>query len=89
MHTITPVKLFLLDSIGALFTAFMFGFVLRKLEAVFGLPREVLFPLAIIAIVYSVFSFVCFLRAGKHWRKLWKGIAIANALYLVITMLLV
>ena len=66
---------------GALASAFMLGIVLPLLGT--GMPELVLRALALAAVVFSVYSISCFvLRKGGRWLKL---IALANALYCVVT----
>jgi hypothetical protein len=84
-----PQRIFLLDGIGAFLTAAMLMGVLAPFEAVFGMPREVLFVLAAIAGVFAMYSLSCYRFAGQHWRPLLKVISIANLLYCCLTLALV
>ncbi|TVR77981.1 MAG: hypothetical protein EA412_09780 [Chitinophagaceae bacterium] len=84
-----PQKLFLIDSIGALLSAFLLGVVLVKLEPFFGMPRKVLYLLSAIALIFAVYSFFCFLYARKDWRIFMKYIAFANSAYCCLTIALV
>lgn len=89
LRSVHPRQLFLLDSLGALLTAFMLGVILVRFEHMFGMPRQVLYALASIAFIYSLYSFVCFSRFGKNWRLLLKIIAIGNLIYGCLSMGLV
>lgn len=89
LNEIKPRKLFLVDSLGALLTALMLGFVLTNLESVFGMPQKVLYPLSAIALAYSIYSFWCYQRAKENCRPFLKAIAIANLAYCCATVGLV
>jgi len=89
LNNIPPKKLFLLDSLGAILTALLLGMILVQFESSFGMPRQVLYPLAFIAGVFSIYSFICFLRIKENWRPYLKVIAFANLLYCCLTMGLV
>jgi type III secretory pathway component EscS len=84
-----PKLLFLIDSCGALLTAFLVGMVLPRFQSLFGMQTETLTYLALIALVFAVYSFACYFFAGKRWRMLMRIIASANLLYCVLTLLLV
>jgi CHASE2 domain-containing sensor protein len=80
-----PKKLFLIDSSGAMVTAFLSGVILVRFEEFFGMPRKVLLFMSLLAAVYAVYSMGCFLYAGLHWRPLLNTIAVANLVYCFIT----
>jgi hypothetical protein len=82
---INPKYLFLVDSLGALLSAFLLGIVLVEFEPVFGLPARVLHILALIACCFAVYSFFCFVRLKEKWRPFMRIIAIANLLYCALT----
>jgi hypothetical protein len=88
LNKINPTKLFLIDSLGGLLSAFMLGFVLVKFENSVGMSRSILYFLSGIALVFSVYSFVCFLWGIKNWQIYLKIIAIANLLYCCLTVIL-
>ena len=87
--TSNPKRLFLIDSLGAVLTAFMLGVVLVQFEQVFGMPRRVLYVLSLAACGFAAYSFLCYLFAGKNWRPFLTVIAIANLLYCFVTLGLV
>lgn len=89
LQRISPRKLFFLDSIGALLTAFLLGIVLAELESIFGVPQEQLYFLAIIALVLAIYSLTCALKANRYWKPLMQGIAIGNMLYVILTIVMV
>ena len=82
-------KLFLLDSIGAMLSAFMLGVVLVRAEHIFGMPAQVLYPLAAVAAIFFLYSFTCYLKVRANPAPFLKFIAIANSIYSVITLSLV
>lgn len=84
----SPRQLFLVDALGASVTAFLTGVVLAHFEAYIGMPRNVLYPLAMVACVFAVYSFSCYFFSGKKWRPLLRGIAAANVLYCCVTLAL-
>jgi hypothetical protein len=81
-------KLFLIDSLGALLTAILLGFVLARFEPVFGMPKKVLYILSFIACIFFIYSFLCFLGKVENWRRYLKIIAVANLLYCCLTIVL-
>ena len=84
-----PNHLFLADAIGALLTAILSGVILVKLEYLFGMPTKVLYGLSILASIFAIYSFLCFLFAKKNWSIYLIIIAIANIFYCCITSILV
>jgi hypothetical protein len=86
---VSPKKLFLVDSLGALLTAMMLGVVLVRFESVFGMPKQVLYPLSLIGCLFSIYSLACFLRFPHNWRPYLKAIAMANLAYCGLSMALV
>lgn len=83
-----PRKLFLLDSLGAILTASMLFFVLRKLNNFFGMPIIVLENLALLALCFAFYSIICFLFLKKNWSFYLHIIAFANLSYGLLTMFL-
>lgn len=82
-------KLLLVDSLGALLSAFMLGIILAHFHDLFGMPPKVLYPLSFIAILFALHSFYCYFRAAKTWKISLKIIALANLMYGCITAVLV
>lgn len=82
----TPRKLFLIDSMGALLSAFMLGVVLVRAEHIFGMPSQVLFPLSAVASLFFLYSFTCYLKVQTAAAPFLRFIAIANFLYTIITL---
>lgn len=80
-----PKRLFLIDAIGALVSAVMLGFVLTGFESSFGMPVKTLRILAIIPVLYFFYSFTCFVKTPRNWRKYLRAIAAANVSYCALT----
>lgn len=89
VNKITPRQLFLLDSIGALLTATMLGFVLPMFQEYFGMPVDTLHTLSIIAVCFFLYSLLCYISNPQQWKPFLKIIATANALYCCLTTTLV
>ncbi len=83
---LSPKKLFLIDAAGALLTAFFLFAILRPFDQYFGMPVSVLNLLALVALLYLIYSFSCFLFAGDKWRIFIKIIIVANLLYCILTL---
>jgi len=74
-------RLFLIDGIGAIFSALLLGVVLVKFEQFFGIPRAALYCLAAAPCLFAVYDFLCYWKAGERSNLLLKVIAIMNLLY--------
>ena len=86
---LNPKRLFLLDGVGALLTAFLLFALLRTFTEQFGMPEPALDLLIIIALGFSVYSFCCFLLVNKVWQPFLLAIIIANLFYCCLTLGLV
>ena len=86
---ISPKQLFLIDSFGALVSAFMLGIVLVEFNDWFKMPIRELYILGGLAVVFAVYSFLNYTFFSENWRSFMKIIAIVNLLYCVLTMSLV
>lgn len=80
-----PKLLFLIDSIGAMMTAFSLYAVMRPLNAYIGMPKAVLTNLSVIAFCFCIYSFSCYLFVKKHWPPYIRIIGVANLLYCALT----
>ncbi|MCU0361644.1 MAG: hypothetical protein MUF75_13210 [Bacteroidia bacterium] len=81
--------LFLMDSLGALTTAFFLFVVLREFNMYFGMPKTVLTYLSVIAFCFCLYSTLCFLFLKGPKSPFIRLIGIANLLYCVLTIALV
>lgn len=77
--------LFLVDSIGAVMTAFFLFVVMRQFNEYFGMPETVLSYLSVIAVCFCVYSTACFLFLKTGWAPFIRLIGIANLLYCALT----
>jgi hypothetical protein len=84
-----PKILFLIDSLGALVTAFFLFVILKKFNLYFGMPQTTLTYLSIVAIVFCLYSMSCFLFLNNHWQPFLKIISLGNLLYCCLTIGLV
>lgn len=80
-----PKKLFLIDCLGALLTAFLLFVVLRAHHEFFGVAVRTLTLLAGIAVIFSIYSASCFLFLKANWVPFIQAISIANLLYCMLT----
>lgn len=82
---LNPKRLFLIDSIGALITAFFLFVIMRN----FGMPNPVLTHLSIAAVGLSVYSLACFFILRGNWSPFLMALGIANLLYCSWTTILI
>ncbi len=85
IYKINPNLLFLVDSLGALLSAFLLSQLLARFENVFGMPKNELYQLSIIASFFALYSLTCYLSKLENWKLYLKLIAIANLIYCIIT----
>ena len=76
-----PKKLFLIDGLGAILSAFLLGVVLVKAEIYFGIPSSTLYVLATIPILFAIYDLYCYRKDRSELGYSLKGIAILNLLY--------
>lgn len=81
-----PKALFLIDSLGAMLTAFFLFVILRNFNEYFGMPTIILTYLSAIAACFFIYSTVCFFFLKENWTPFIRAISIANLLYCVLTM---
>lgn len=82
---LSPQKLFLIDGLGALLSAFLLGVVLVQFESIFGMPKTTLYLLAFIPCVFATYDTICYLKARDNDLLLLKGIAMANLSYCLLS----
>ena len=78
-------RLFLIDSLGAILTAFFLFVIMRQFNGYFGMPKTVLTYLSLIAICFCIYSTTCFLFLKGRWTPFIRLIGIANLLYCALT----
>ena len=81
-----PGLIFLIDSVGALATAFSLIVVLRQFNDYIGMPDMILVYLSAIAACYCIYSAACFLFLKENHAPFIKAISLLNLLYCVLTM---
>ena len=87
--TLKPRSVFLVDGVGAVLTAFLLITVLKTFNEYFGMPRETLTILSILALILAIYSFSCFAFSDNNSQKLLKPIIVANLTYCILTLGLV
>lgn len=86
---LNPQKLFLIDGLGAILSAFLLGVVLTRFEQVFGIPSKTLYFLAIIPIFFAIYDLYSYQKKHQKVGLLLKGIAILNLIYCLISVALI
>jgi hypothetical protein len=77
--------LFLIDSIGAFMTAFSLFVIVRHFNSFFGIPKNELTFLSVIAVCLGIYSAVCFLFLKGNWNPFIRFVGIANLIYCALT----
>ena len=81
-----PKALFLVDALGALLTALLLFVVVKHFNTYFGMSETMLGYLSLIAGVLCIYSATCFFFLKENWPPFIRGIAIANILYCLLTL---
>ncbi|MDX8553835.1 hypothetical protein MK851_09410 [Tenacibaculum sp. 1B UA] len=79
--TLNPKKLFLIDGLGAVLSAFLLGVILVNLESIIGIAPSTLYLLAVLPIFFAVYDFYSYQKIHNELKPFLKGIAILNLLY--------
>ncbi|MFZ5630461.1 MAG: hypothetical protein ACOY5B_15120 [Spirochaetota bacterium] len=74
-------RIFLVDGVGAAYSATMLGVVLAAFVPFFGMPTAVLYPLAGTAVCLAVYSLSCHFFKPRRWQIFLRGIATLNLAY--------
>ena len=82
-------SIFLLDGVGAVVSVLLLGVVLPALQPWIGMPLRVLHLLALIPILYAVYSLCCYWLVDHRNPRWLLAIMAANTLYCVLTAILV
>ncbi|AFM11656.1 hypothetical protein [Turneriella parva] len=77
----SPKHIFLVDGLGAAYSATMLGVVLAAFVPFFGMPTAVLYPLAGTAVCLAVYSLSCHFLKPRRWQTFLRGIATLNLAY--------
>ncbi len=78
-----PRALFFADYLGAILSSFILGIVLVYFQSYIGLPKTILYQLAIIAMVLMTYSGLCILLIKKNHKPFLFTIGIANICYCI------
>ncbi|MEP1033040.1 hypothetical protein [Ekhidna sp.] len=81
-------RLFLIDGIGATASAIFLGIILVRFNEWIGMPVNVLYILAALAVVFGCYSLSCHFLSILNWRSWLRLIAIVNLLYCLTTLIL-
>lgn len=85
MRSLTLKTVFLIDAIGAVVTSFLLAAVLRTFNEYFGMPKNILSLLSIVAIIFAAYSFSCFVFLKQNSQNFLKPIILANFSYCILT----
>ncbi len=83
--TANQKKLLLIDSIGALATAFFLFLIVRERNQYFEIPRPEATYRSAIAVVFSLYSGACYLLLRRGFTPFIRFIGIANLIYCAFT----
>ncbi len=83
-----PKRMFLVDALGAILTAFMLGVVFVNYQGHIGMPTSILIKLSLLACIFAVYSFTCSSKSFKNWKVFLRIIAFANLGYCFTTITL-
>lgn len=81
--TRNPKNLFFIDGTAAMLSVLLLGVVLVHFESYIGMPISILYSLAVMAAVFTIYSFSCYFFIKKNWEIYLRIIAIANSLYCI------
>ncbi|MBA4259980.1 MAG: hypothetical protein C0446_12510 [Chitinophaga sp.] len=84
-----PKAIFLFDSIGAFISAICLLIISRYYSDYFGINHSTFQLLAILPIVFCIYSACCFLFVKRSYKPFILIIAIANFLYCLITLVFI
>ncbi len=82
----TPKKIFLIDSLGAMMSSFGMFMICNFFQSHIGLSGDILFALALVGVMYSLYSMGCYLLLNSPSRPFILAIAFANGLYVITIM---
>ncbi|MCW7492616.1 hypothetical protein ND861_09220 [Leptospira sp. 2 VSF19] len=78
--------IFLIDGLGAIFSEVLLSLVLPLFVELLGMPIRTLYILALVPLVFAVYSLLCYFLNPSQWKLFLRVIAVANFLYCVLTM---
>jgi len=84
----SPERIFLVDGLGAAYSATMLGVMLATFVPFFGMPTAVLYPLSGAAAGLSIYSLNCHFIKPRRWQVFLRGIATLNLAYCIASVVL-
>lgn len=84
-----PRVLFVIDGLGALFSAFFIGFVLVKFQPFIGLSKTTLVFLAVFPSIFFVYNVYCYFRTPIKVLAFLRVIAVLNLFYCFLSIAIV
>lgn len=80
-----PKKLLIIDGVGAIISAFLLGVVLVIFENIFGIPKQTLYILASLPVLFAIYDLYAFKQENNKIYMFIKNIALLNILYCFIS----
>lgn len=84
-NKITAKNLFLIDGIGAFLSMLFLGFVLVRFETIFGIPKQTLYLLASVPVVFFLFDLCCYFTHNRNTIIKLRLIAFSNLSYCLLS----
>jgi hypothetical protein len=84
----SPERIFLVDGLGAAYSATMLGVILAAFVPFFGMPTTVLYPLAGAASLLAIYSLTCHFLQPARWQIFLRGIAALNLSYCIASIII-
>lgn len=81
----TYKKMFMIDGMGALISAFLLGVVLPSFQQMLGIPLSAIYFLAVFPYIFLVYDFMVYQYIEYNQGYFLKGIAWANMAYCLIS----
>lgn len=81
-------SIFLIDGIGALMSFIMLIVCFIGFQPYFGLPLPLVYKLALLPLLFSVYSLSIHFIKPVNWKKYLVGIALPNLVYCLLTIII-
>ncbi len=88
-YFIQPKNVFLIDGVGAFLSVLMLWCLIAPFESFFGFPGDIAKSLAVLPVIYAVYSLSCSVFVKTEQTIFIKIIIAANLLYCVLSFVLV
>ena len=83
---VDPKNIFLFDALGAFVSIILLGFVLVKLEPLFGFPKSSLYFLTLFPCLYLAYDIYVYYKKNDKLKFALKTIAFLNIAYCFVTL---